>query len=387
MEAEEGERRTAAEYRRPYERILTSGQSRTYGSGAEYSIYRPNGEASFFADVYASSRGDGSAIERLRRNEAANGTEFRAGTTGSTSFGSFIPPVWLMDEIAMAARAGRVVPDLIGITGPPTSTSMTVPRITTGSATAIQATENSTVGTTDWVTAQLTRTTSTIAGYVDASLQSLELGSYATDQLVSRDLIADYNRAFIAVHYRHGRQQSTPRARQSDGFQRDHLHAGVAHGPAALFADRERHPTGLDGPFRQSGRDPDAPSPLGLLPRRVGHDGSSARDSGRPRLQPDGRRARAEGRRPGRDARGPARLYVGQHPDDAGAGTQDEIYVAKFSDMLAYESTPRVEVFRDIGSANATVRFRIYAFVNFFCGRFPAGVSRITGSGLIAPTW
>lgn len=70
-------------------------------------------------------------------------------------------------------------------------------------------------------------------------------------------------------------------------------------------------------------------------------------------------------------------------PITVGAGTEDEIYVARFDDMLLYESAPRTEVFRDVGSATATGRFCVYAFVNFFAGRFPAGVSRIRGTGLI----
>lgn len=75
-------------------------------------------------------------------------------------------------------------------------------------------------------------------------------------------------------------------------------------------------------------------------------------------------------------------------PVNLGAGTnQDEIYVARFADMIFMEGPIRTEVFRDIGSANATVRFRLYAFVNFFAGRFPGGISRITGTGLVAPTF
>jgi hypothetical protein len=55
--------------------------------------------------------------------------------------------------------------------------------------------------------------------------------------------------------------------------------------------------------------------------------------------------------------------------------------------MNLYESQPRAEVMRDVGSATGTIRFRIYAFVNLFVGRYPGGVSRIRGSGLIAPTF
>jgi Phage capsid family len=74
-------------------------------------------------------------------------------------------------------------------------------------------------------------------------------------------------------------------------------------------------------------------------------------------------------------------------PTNLGGGTEDEIYEARFQDMVLFESPPRTEVFRDIGSANLTVRFRIYAFCNLFAARFPAGVSRIRGTGLIQPSF
>jgi hypothetical protein len=71
-------------------------------------------------------------------------------------------------------------------------------------------------------------------------------------------------------------------------------------------------------------------------------------------------------------------------PTNLGAGTnEDEIYVARFSDMLLYESPPRMEVFRDVGSATLTVRFRLYAYISLFVGRFPVGVSQIRGTGLM----
>ena len=74
-------------------------------------------------------------------------------------------------------------------------------------------------------------------------------------------------------------------------------------------------------------------------------------------------------------------------PTTVGAGTEDEVYVWRPSDCLLYESEPRAEIFRDVGSATGTIRFRLYAFVNLFVGRFPAAVSRSRGTGWIAPTF
>jgi HK97 family phage prohead protease len=49
----------------------------------------------------ADDTGDSEAAERLRRNNAeGEDRERRDGTTGATSMGSFIPPVWLVNELA-----------------------------------------------------------------------------------------------------------------------------------------------------------------------------------------------------------------------------------------------------------------------------------------------
>lgn len=80
-------------------------------------------------------------------------------------------------------------------------------------------------------------------------------------------------------------------------------------------------------------------------------------------------------------------VYVDANIPTTITSNQDEIYVARFSDGLLFESAPRTEVFRDVGSANATARLRIYAFCNLFAGRYPAGISRIGGTGLAIPSF
>ena len=67
--------------------------------------------------------------------------------------------------------------------------------------------------------------------------------------------------------------------------------------------------------------------------------------------------------------------------------TQDEIYVARFSDGILFESAPRTEVFRDVGSATATVRLRIYAFCEPVRGPLPRRHLPDPRTGLTAPSF
>ena len=162
-------------------------------TGAAESVYRPGGH-SFFRDILAAKQGDGDAVERLRRNNAeGDDRERRDGTsTSATSFGSFIPPVWLVNELAARARVGRVLAPLLRDGGFPTTNSITIPRITTGSSVAGQAGDNAAVSETDMVTAQLTRPTVTIAGQQDIAQQAVDLSPFAVDQIIFADLEGAY---------------------------------------------------------------------------------------------------------------------------------------------------------------------------------------------------
>jgi len=303
--------------------------------------------------------------------------------------GSFVPPVWLLDQLAAKARAGRVVAELLTYGGEPTSTSMTIPRITTGSATAIQATENTTLGTVDVVTAQLTLPTATIGGYQDVSVQSVELAGTGLDTLLFADLQADYDRALDSQL-----TIGTGASGQLTGL--DTL-TGVN---AITYTDAtptvpEFLPKLADAVQQVATGRFLPPDGIVMHPRRWAWLLAAVDSTGRPLVEPDGVAMNPTAIADAPAAQGRVGQLAGlpvyttaNIPTTLGGGTEDEIYIARFSDMIRFESQPpRLEMFRDIGSANATVRFRIYAFVNAFLGRFPAGVSRLKGSGMIAPTF
>jgi HK97 family phage major capsid protein len=392
LEEWNAEKDKAAEARAKYDDVLVP-EKPEIRAGRQEMPYRPNGEHSFFRDVYAAGHGALDAQERLHRHNLfmqklrPEYAEQRAGTTGATSMGSFIPPIWLLDEIAEKARTGRVVPNLCRDAGEPQSTSITIPRVTTGGATTIQVTENSDLGAVDDVTAQLTRTTSTIGGYQDVSVQSVELSPMAIDRFIFGDLVADYNRAVDSQCI-----IGTGANNQLLGLDTLSGVNAVTYTDATPTVPELYSQTANAVQQVQTGRfaPPDA---ILMHPRRWGWILAASDTTGRPLVTP------YAGVNNSADVSGNAPfgfvgsmqglpVYVDANiPTTVGAGTEDEIYVARFTDMLFMEGPLRTEVFRDVGSATATVRFRVYAFCNLFVGRYPAGVSRIRGTGLIAPVF
>jgi HK97 family phage major capsid protein len=154
------------------------------------------GEVSFFSDAYnASTRGDSAARDRLERSarEAAveGETSKRAVATGG--FAGLVVPQYLTDMAALALRNGRPLANLLTrFQLPEQGTSLIIPRGTTGAATAIQATENSTVQQTDEVWANVTVPVATIAGSQQVSRQSLERGIPGLDALIYLDIAGAY---------------------------------------------------------------------------------------------------------------------------------------------------------------------------------------------------
>ena len=116
----------------------------------EESIYRPDGQQSFFRDVMRAHSGDVEARERLHRHSV----EMRDVTAASGGAG-YVPPVYLSEYAAPKARAGGpLLAQLPKAPLPDAGMTISVPRVTTGTSVAVQ-TENGSVSETDFVSSQL----------------------------------------------------------------------------------------------------------------------------------------------------------------------------------------------------------------------------------------
>jgi HK97 family phage major capsid protein len=354
-------------------------------------VYRQESrETSFFGDLIRATKGDFEAGDRLRRNNAfGEERERRDGTTGATSMGSFIPPVWLVNQLAAFARVGRVLAPFLVDAGFPTTNSITVPRITTGSSQAGQAGDNAAVSETDAITAQLARTTVTIAGQQDVSIQSIDLSPYPVDQIIFADLNGAYQAELDRQIMRGSGTNELLGLNQISGINT------VTYTDASPTAP-ELFPKFGDA-AQQIHSNRFAPAQIvSMHPRRWAWISTAVDSTGRPLGIPAGSAAfnpiatfgevAAQGI-VGMLSNGLPVVATGSHATNLGGGTEDQIVVFRPDDVLLMESPIRTRVLQEVLSANLTVRLQLYAYVNLFAGRFPKSISTIGGTGLIAPTF
>ena len=68
--------------------------------------------------------------------------------------------------------------------------------------------------------------------------------------------------------------------------------------------------------------------------------------------------------------------------------TEDAVFVTRTDDNLLMESgTPTVKVYEEIVSGNLQVRIQVYGYIVYTALRYAAAHSKITGAGLVAPTF
>lgn len=181
---------------RTYERTWRIGnEPATYRSAGQRRAGDPSGP-SWLADLYAAQvKRDPAAAERLARHgrevEASPMWGERAMGTGAVS--GFVPPQFLMELWAELARAGRPVANIMtALPLPERGMVVTIPRVTTGTIVASQATENAAVATQDLDDTLLQVPVVTVAGYTDLSRQSLERAEMV-EQIVFMDLMSAYS--------------------------------------------------------------------------------------------------------------------------------------------------------------------------------------------------
>jgi len=197
---EDEETRAAAEAKARGELGITTRDVNpgAFGNGADVVYSRTSGN-SYFRDLLASATpGDPAAYEaQLRLNEhvqcvdrAATDLprEFRAGpqkrAAGSETRvnpnrtdgqgGYFVPPLWIMDEYVALLRAGRATADRCNVRDLPGGTdSINLPKVNTGTTTAVQTADGAGVSSTDLTDTSVSAPVRTIAGQQDIAIQLL----------------------------------------------------------------------------------------------------------------------------------------------------------------------------------------------------------------------
>lgn len=370
-------------------------------TAGEPEVYSPQSRNSFVSDAWAHhSVGDPAARERLEKHgrEATaklkriaeeKGIHFRDVGTGA--FAGLTVPQYLIDLFAPLARAGA--PTLSAVRKlplPASGMTLNVSLITTGSAAAVQATENTGVQETDIDDTLLTINVRTYAGQQDVSRQALDR-SEDVDVVVFQDLIADYfTKLDDAILNADGTGGTHLGIRSTVGI---NTSAYVDASPTlpelySKFADA----------IQKIASNRFAPATTVVVhPRRWGWATAALDSTTRPLVVPN--------------AQGPFNaLAVGDAPEygavvgqiqglpvitdaniktNLGGGTEDDILVMRMPDLLFWQEgdgSPRQLRFEQ-SNAPQSVRLAVWGYSAFTAARYPKAVADIAGTGLIAPTF
>lgn len=156
------------------------------------STYRQNGEHSFLADLYAQHERKGdyrAAEERLGRHEKEVAAEYR--DTFVAGMAGMVPPKYLVDQYAPAARAGRpFLNSLNSMSLPPDGMTFYIPKVTaTAIPTSVMVTEGSGFVDIDTAVTNDTMTVRLIGVQEDVSRTLFERGAGTVDRIIFPDLI------------------------------------------------------------------------------------------------------------------------------------------------------------------------------------------------------
>jgi HK97 family phage major capsid protein len=374
----------AAALQRAQARVQVVSEARTYVQGNGRSYLQDLARVQMNMD-------DGSAAERLRRHaqEVATDKEYRDLNRTDGTGGQFVPPLWLMSQYIELARAGRAYANLVPSQGLPAGTdSINIPKILTGTATAVQNGDNTAVAETDLTDGSVNARVQTIAGQQDVAIQLLDQSPVSFDQVIFRDLVADYaTKVDLQVISGTGANGQVLGVRNTSGIQTIALTGTLVKDVYPKIADAiQRVQTSRFMP----------PTHIVMHPRRWAAFLAALDSQNRPLVVPNaGSPMNAIA-----TTDGVAMEQVVGHmhglpvvtdpslPTTLGVGTnEDVIHVLRASDLLLYESGIRTRVLPDVGSGNLTVRLQVYGYIAFTAARYAQSVVEIGGAGLAAPTF
>ena len=369
-------------------RAVIGHESRTYVPRDQ----RGHDSPDFLVDLYrAQLMNDPVANERLARHSREVEIESpdiytRAVTSGGS--GAFTPPAYLVEAWADYARAGRPTANLATkLPLPPDGMTVPIPRITTPTATGIQAAEGDALSNQDIDETTITVPVRTIGGYVDVSRQAIERGTIF-ETVVMSDLAADYaarldnqvlagagsagthtgvlaTAGINAITY----TDATPTLAE--------LWPKLASAVGSVVSQRFSGPTAVIM----------APTTWAWLLAQLDADN-------RPLVAGNttGVNSPAVATSPTYDGTAGVLLGLpvvldGNMPTNLGTGTNEtRIIVADMRDTLLLEDAAPVQArFDQPGSANLLIRLTVYGYSAFTAARQPKAVSVIGGTGLITP--
>ena len=307
--------------------------------------------------------------------------------------GYFVPPLWAMEQWIDLARGGRVTANLVRNFPLPAGTdSINVPKVSTGTATAIQTADNAAVQETDLADTSVQANVKTIAGQQKISIQALEQSPLAFDQIIIADLAGDHA-VKTDVQVLDGSNAS--------GQVRGIL--TIASVDTTTYTDAsptvpELYPKLADSANVIATTRYMPAEAIIMHPRRWYWMLAQVDSSNRPLVAmnaqgPNNALLRAndgnpfaEGGAVGVTPFGP--IYIDPNvPTTEGGGTEDVIILTRPSDLYLWESAPRTRILEETAAENLQVLIQLYNYLAFMPDRRPESTSIVSGTGLAAPTF
>ncbi|MFI5801049.1 phage major capsid protein [Streptomyces sp. NPDC051677] len=336
---------------------------------------------------------DGTAIERLQRHaqDVSETPEFRDLNRTDGNGGYFVPPLWLMSQFVELARAGRAYANLVTNQPlPPGTDSINIPKVATGTTTAIQTADNGAVSETDLTDASVPAPVKTIAGQQDVAIQLLDQSPVSFDEVIFRDLTADYaTKLDVQVISGTGSSGQVTGVRNTANIETV-TYTDASPTVAELYSKI------ADAVQRVHTLRFMPPTVIVMHPRRWAWFLAATDTNGRPLVVPQAGNPQNAIATLGAVA---AEQVVGQMhglpvvtdpsmPITLGAGTnEDVIHILRASDLLLFESGIRSRVLPDVGSGTLTVRLQVYGYLAFTAARYPKSIVEVTGTGLVQPSF
>lgn len=363
------------------------------GGIREARTYREGGEHSFFADLYASqTRGDYRAAERLERHMQEARVEREVRDIGTSAVAGMVPPKYLVDKVALLARAGRpFLNALDSMPLPAEGMSFVVPRETTG-ASADAKSEGSAFDETDIAVTDGTFRAELITAQQDISRALFERGGSVSDQLIFKSMDAAYHTKLDSI------------AINGSGTSPQHRGVlNVSSIEAVAYTDAsptvaELHPKLADAAQRINANRFAAAEIIIMHPRRWGWITAALDSTGRPLAgfttqAPQNAIAFGKAAEYGQIVGAWSNLPIltdANIPTNLGAGTnEDIIIVCRASDIYLWEQGDGDPVHFTFEQTQGPekVRLAVGGFSGFFAGSYPKSIATIGGTGLVTPTF
>jgi HK97 family phage major capsid protein len=357
----------------------------------EARTYTPEGEVSFVKDAFNAKFGnDYAAQERLARHTREEEVERRSVGTGN--FAGLVIPQYLVDLAAPLARAGRPTADFATnkMALPAAGMTLNISRMTTGTSTAVQASENDAISETNADDTLLTINVRTIAGQQDISKQAIERGT-GIDTFIIQDLIRGWHTTLDSqILNGTGASGQILGLNDTSGIN-SVVYTDASPTVAELYPKlANAYQQVQTGAFMN-------PTHWVMHPRRLAFLLAAVDQAGRPLVVPTlngPMNAYATGA--GQAFYGNSGYSMMGLPIIADAnvrtdfdGDQDRIYCVTAPEFHLWEQagSPFALNFDATGAGSLTIKSVVYGYAAATAGRYPKAFSVVSGTGLATPTF